>query len=146
MNRGIAFLVAGTLMSSTSVLAQHGYGRGQGPGHHYNPATEVTLTGTVDEVKTIPAPRRGPGGLHLVVRTETGVMEVMLGPAWFVSSKNFEFMKGDNVTVTGSKQTMTDQDVIVAREVKKADKVLTLRDAKGFPLWSGRARGSKSQG
>jgi hypothetical protein len=68
-------------------------------------------------------------------------MEVVLGPASFVSSKKFEFAKGDRITVTGSKVTTNGQDVVVAREVKKADKVLTLRDAKGFPLWSGRMRG-----
>jgi hypothetical protein len=31
-----------------------------------------------------------------------------------------------------------EQDVIIAREITKGDNVLTLRDAKGFPLWSGR--------
>jgi hypothetical protein len=43
--------------------------------------------------------------------------------------------------VAGSKLTMSGQEVVVAREVEKADRVLTLRDAKGFPMWSGRLRG-----
>ena len=145
MYRTVFALVVTLLGSSTAVFAQHGYGRGQGPGAHYDPATEVTLTGTVEEVKTVPAPGRGPGGVHLMVRAEGGVMEVLLGPAWFVTSKGMDFAKGDNITVTGSKLTLNKQEVVVAREAKKADKVLTLRDAKGFPLWSGRARGSKSE-
>jgi len=78
-----------------------------------------------------------------MVRAEGGVMEVLLGPAWFVTSKGMDFAKGDNIIVTGSKLTMNNQEVVVAREVKKADKILTLRDAKGFPLWSGRGRGPK---
>ena len=32
------------------------------------------------------------------------------------------------------------EDVVIAREIKKGDQVLTLRDAKGFPLWSGQGR------
>ena len=141
MYRIVRVFVAGTLLSaSTLVLAQGGQGRGQGPGRDYNPATEVTLAGTIDEVKTIPGPGSS-GGLHLMVRAETGVTEVLLGPARFVSDKKFDFAKGDNVSVTGSKLTMSGQPVVVAREVKKGGKVLTLRDSKGFPLWSGQARG-----
>jgi hypothetical protein len=146
MYRTAAVFVTCTLFaSSTSLLAQRGYGRGQAPAHNYNPATEITFTGVVDRLKPTPAPGHGAGGLHLLVRAKTGVMEVLLGPAWYLSSKDFEFARGDNITVTGSKLTMDGQEVVVAREVKKADKVLTLRDANGLPLWSGLARGSKSQ-
>ena len=81
-----------------------------------------------------------------MVRAETAATEVVLGPVWFVASKKFDFGKGDNITVTGSRLTMNDQQVVVAREVTKEGKVLTLRDAKGVPLWSGKARGSKSEG
>src|SRR6516225_6543692 len=87
MYRTVFALVVTLLGSSTAVFAQHGYGRGQGPGAHYDPATEVRLSGTVEEMKTVPAPGRGPGGVHLMVRAEGGVMEVLLGPAWFVTSK-----------------------------------------------------------
>jgi hypothetical protein len=59
-----------------------------------------------------------------------------------VTSKHFDFAKGDAITVTGSKVKMGGQDVVIAREIKKGDQVLTLRDARGFPLWYGRARGS----
>ena len=65
-------------------------------------------------------------------------MEVDVGPASFVSSKNVTFAKGDALTVVGSKVTMAGQVVVIAREIKKGEQVLTLRDAKGFPLWSGR--------
>jgi hypothetical protein len=45
--------------------------------------------------------------------------------------------------VVGSKVTMAGQEVVIAREIKKGDQVLTLRDAKGVPLWAG--RGGRSQ-
>ena len=88
----------------------------------------------------MPSQGRGGGGLHLVLTASSGPIEVHVGPASFVSSKNVTFAKGDALTVVGSKVTMAGQDVVIAREIKKGDQVLTLRDANGFPLWSGRGR------
>jgi hypothetical protein len=134
-----AAVAAATLLTA-STLAWAQAGRGQGGGRNYDTATEVAISGTVDEVRNIPGPAGGPGGLHLMLRSDAGVDEVHLGPAAFVRSKGFEFVKGDAITVTGSKRKVGGQDVVIAREVKKGDKVLTLRDAKGFPLWSGGGR------
>jgi len=122
---------------ATTAYAQGGSRQGGG---NYNPATETTLTGTIDSVNTMPSQGRGGGGLHLVLTSSSGPIEVHVGPASFVSSKNVTFAKGDALTVVGSKVTMAGQDVVIAREIKKGDQVLTLRAAKGFPLWSGRGR------
>jgi DNA/RNA endonuclease YhcR with UshA esterase domain len=119
-------------------IAAAAYAQGMRGGGNYNPATEATLTGAVDEVKTMPSPGKGGGGVHFMLNTGTGAMTVHVGPASFVSSKNFTFAKGDTLTVVGSKVTMEGEQVVIAREIKKGDQVLTLRDAKGFPLWSGR--------
>jgi hypothetical protein len=110
-------------------------------GGNYNPATETTVNGTVEAVATVASPGAGGGGLHLTVAVPTGAIEVEVGPASFVAAKNVTFVKGDAVTVVGSKVTVSSRDVIIAREIKKGDQVLTLRDAKGFPLWAGRGRG-----
>ncbi len=126
---------AAALSLAASAFAQRGMGRGP---MHYDAATEVTLSGTVDEVKQTQSPGRGMGGVHLIFSTATGPLEVLLGPASFVSSKDFSFAKGDALTVTGSKITTAGQEVVVAREITKGDRTLTLRDARGFPLWSGR--------
>ena len=48
--------------------------------------------------------------------------------------------KGDQIEVIGSKIKYQDADALIAREVKKAGKVLTLRHARGFPVWSRRNR------
>jgi DNA/RNA endonuclease YhcR with UshA esterase domain len=117
------------------------YAQGRSGGN-YNSATETTVTGTVESVKNLPSPGRGGGGLHLMLAVPTGPIEVHVGPASFVSSKNVTFTKGDALTVVGSKVTIDSQEVVIAREIKKGDQVLTLRDAKGFPLWSGRGRPS----
>ena len=107
----------------------------------YNSASEVTLSGVIEEVKTMaPAGGRGTGGLHLVLNTPSGSAEVHVGPTWFVTSKNVTFSKGDVLTVVGSQGTMAGQEFVVAREIKKGDQVLTLRDSNGFPLGSGHHR------
>ena len=107
----------------------------------YNGATEITLAGGVEQVKTT-SPPGGPGmgGLHIVLNTPSGSVEVQLGPAWFVSSKNVTFTDGDVLTVVGSQMTTAGRKVVIAREIKKGDQVLTLRDTNGLPLWSGRNR------
>src|SRR5689334_8427368 len=63
----------------------------------YNSATEITLTGAVEEVKTMSPPSggRGMGGLHLLLNTPSGSVEIQVGPTWFVSSKNVSFAAGD---------------------------------------------------
>jgi hypothetical protein len=110
---------------------------GAGAGQSYSSATEATVAGTVDEVTTVPAPRGGMNGLHLILHTPAGPAEVHVCPAWYVSSRNVTFAKGDAVTVVGSKITMTDREVLVAREIAKGQQVLTLRTATGTPAWSG---------
>jgi DNA/RNA endonuclease YhcR with UshA esterase domain len=130
----IGVVVAGL---ASAVHAQGGPQRGG----LYDPATETTVKGTVGDVKTLPSSGRGGGGLHLVLVGGDGPVEIDVGPASFVSSKNVAFAKGDVLTVVGSKIAREGAEVVIAREITKGDRVLTLRDANGLPLWSARGRG-----
>jgi hypothetical protein len=76
-------------------------------------------------------------GLHLVLNTSAGAIDVHVGPTWYVSSRNFTFAKGDTVTLVGSKITMSGREVLIAREITKGQQTLTLRTANGIPVWSG---------
>lgn len=117
-----------------------GMGQSRG-GRFYNPSTETTVTGTIEEVRTVPSRSgRGWGGTHLDLKTESGTFDVHLGPSAFLAAKNFTFAKGDQVEATGSKVTYQGHDAIIAREVKMGGKVLTLRNAQGIPQWSGGRR------
>ncbi len=139
MNR-IAVVTAMTLLGVV-------VGSGQGPGSHkgmgmYNPAAEITLNGTIEAVN---AGARGQMmGTHLTVKTAEGSQEVVLGPSQFIASKNFSFAKGDSIAVTGSKTTMGGGEFVIAREVVKDGKTLTLRDKTGRPEWAGKMMGHKS--
>ncbi len=101
----------------------------------YNHATEMTVTGTVEEVQQHTR-NSGWGGTHLTMKTKDGMLDVHLGPSRFLAEKQFTFSKGDSLEVTGSKIPYDGGEALVAREVKKGDKTLTLRDASGIPLWS----------
>jgi hypothetical protein len=102
----------------------------------YDPSTETNITGTVQDVLQ---PQRGRmTGTHLVVKTETGTTEVHLGPASFLTRQGFSFVKGDAVEIIGSKVTISGTEALLAREVSKDGKKLTLRDKTGRPMWAGR--------
>ncbi len=111
-------------------------------GPRYDPKTEVTVTGTVEEAREIPSQGGGHAGMHALLKTEGGVFDVRLGPAEFWKRHGFELAKGDSIEVTGSKVKSGDAEFLIAREVKKGDKTVTLRDSSGVPVWS---RGPRSQ-
>ena len=115
----------------------------QGGARFYNPNTETTVKGTIEQVETAALPGGGysqqakgkfGGPMFLNLKTDSGMLKVVLGPSWYVESKGFKFAQGDQIEVTGSK--FHDKDIIIAREVKKGDQVLVLRNAQGIPEWS----------
>jgi DNA/RNA endonuclease YhcR with UshA esterase domain len=125
---------AGFLFVLFTVASMHGQNPlGPMMMRDYDIKTEVTITGTVTKIARI----RGmhTTGLHLFVTTENQTVEVHLGPADFVES-TLKFQEGDTVQVLGSSTKMMSRWVMFAREVKKGDKVLKLRNEDGVPLWS----------
>ena len=60
-----------------------------------------------------------------------------VGSAAYLASKDFSIAKDDELKITGSKVQYQGAEFLIAREITKGDQVLTLRGAKGFPLWSG---------
>jgi hypothetical protein len=109
----------------------------------YNTSAETTIKGTVeslDQGAQGMMMKMGMGmGTHLTVKTAEGDMQVMLGPTRFLTDKGFSFAKGDQIEVTGSKVSMGGSNYLMAREVVKGGKTLTLRDKDGRPEWSGGA-------
>jgi hypothetical protein len=104
----------------------------------YDPATEVTLKGTVEEVKEMDCAEcpRGTKGTHITLRTGDQSYDVHLGPTSYLADQKFAVAKNDQVEVTGSKVKQGDVEVILARQVKNGDQAIKLRDAQGIPVWS----------
>lgn len=112
-----------------------GRGRGgQGPAN-YNVAAEVTVKGTVEDLK--PGPQQG---MHVMLKTSDATLELALGPSWYQTEKKYELAKGDQIDVIGAKSQVDGRDVLLVREIKKGSETMTFRDAKGFPMWAGRGR------
>ena len=104
---------------------------------HYDLKAEVTFKGTVTKIERMGTDHmRGMGGMRLIVRSENEMYTVHLGPADFVE-KTMTFKEGDSIEVTASRMPMMGDSVFMAREVKKGDTLLKLRDENGMPLWPG---------
>jgi len=82
--------------------------------------------------------RRGLGGTHLTLKTGTETLEVHLGPTAFLNEQKVVVAKGDTLEIVGSRVTVDDERVFIAKRVTKGGSVWTLRDASGLPLWRGR--------
>lgn len=118
-------------------------GQGPGPGMpKYNPDTEASLKGTVEAVDAHESPM-GWKGIHLKLKADAGRIDVHVGPAWFIEEQGFAFAKGDALEVLGSRQMIEGKDSLLAREIRKGEKVLVLRGAGGIPKWSGGRRNPK---
>ena len=109
---------------------------GQRGARNYNPSTEATVQGTVEEV-TQATRGQGWGGTHLTLKSDQGTVDVHLGPTRFLEANKFTAAKGDQLKVTGSKIQYEGHDTLIAREVTKGGRTLTLRNAQGIPAWSG---------
>ena len=141
--RVAAALALGAALVAAPALAQGrkgGMGMGMGS-PRYDTATEATVTGIVEEVQSHQGRMRGTG-LHLAVKTETGVLDVHVGPTRWLADQKFEFAKGDALEIVGSKVTVDGKEAFLARQIKKGEQTMTLRNDKGIPKWSGRGAGT----
>jgi hypothetical protein len=137
-----------TLLSFTlpaEALAQRGIGSrgggGWGPGtpyaRMYDSQTVETITGEVLSVDQI-TPMKGMSyGIHIVLKTNKETISVHLGPGWYLENQDVMIAPKDKIEVKGSRIIFEGKPSLIAAEVKKGDEVLTLREANGFPVWSG---------
>jgi hypothetical protein len=135
--RGIALLSVALLLAAgtpATIEAQRRSPTGTAP--NYDVATEVTLTGAIEDVKTIPGPGL-EGGVHLMLKTAKETIEIDLGPEWFLKKQNYRLSKGDDITVIGSRVRRDASEAVIARQITKGKETMTFRDEKGFPRWSG---------
>jgi hypothetical protein len=102
----------------------------------YDPATEATFKGTVEEIKDRQCPMSGGMGSHLILRLAPNqTIEVHLATTKFVKTYDLVFSKGDVVTVVGTKVQFEGVETIFAREVTRGTDTFTFRDKNGTPIW-----------
>ena len=132
--RLILFVTVSLSLAMSLAFAQKGKGQMHGM-PRYDTATEVTLLGTISKVETHMG-RMGWNGTHLVVSFDAETLTVHVGPSNYLEQKGFSFASGEQIEVTGSRIKLEGSDVLIAREIKKGEKVLRLRNSQGIPMWS----------
>jgi hypothetical protein len=100
----------------------------------YNPATETTFKGVVDQLKLVP-PSGGKPVVYLVLKSNPSTGEVFLCPKRFLDDIGVSIKADDAVEVTGSKVKQDGEEVTLAREVVLKGETLTLRFKDGKPAW-----------
>jgi len=130
------FLVVAIAYMPSEAAQRRGGMRDQAP--RYDTATEVTVSGAIQEVKQVTG---GMGmqnvtGTHVILRTDQETIEIHLGPSTFIADQKLVLQNGDVLEVIGSRVTIAGAKAILAREVRKGEQTVTFRDAQGFPKWS----------
>ncbi len=96
-----------------------------------------TIRGTVKSVGSFRLEGTSIRGVRLRIGTDAGkVVTVRTGPRSYLDRQNLRFRRGDQVTVTGLLTRVGRRNVLVASQVTRGDKTITLRTREGNPLWN----------
>jgi hypothetical protein len=71
----------------------------------------------------------------VVLATENGLVNVLIGPTKFIRRNQFFFVDGDRLRVIGFQAANQGRPTVVSEEVIKSKRALTLRDPRGRPIW-----------
>jgi len=137
MNRFFSIVALGAILafSSASAYAQN-HKHGGMPNDLAGGAVE-TFSGTVASVDTVShGCCMSRKGVHVTIKTDSETVTVSVGPSFYVDGK-MKFEQGDLVSVEGVRVNVDGEHWVVAKEVRKGDRVLSLRKDDGTPLWAG---------
>ncbi len=104
----------------------------------YEPLSEVTLQGRVQEVKEYHCPISGTLGSHIAVKEERvgmGVVEVHLAPVTFLKTYGIAIKPGDLVTIVGMRTVFNGKSAMLAKTITVERDTYAFRNNKGMPLW-----------
>ena len=122
--------IAAIVLVATSALSQ--------APPKYDPTTETTVKGTVEELKLVP-PTGGKPIAYLLTKTgadkEKDLVQIFLCPKSFLDEMGIAFKPDEAIEVKGSKVKQNGTDLILAREMVKGGETLTFRFQDGKPAW-----------
>jgi hypothetical protein len=123
---------------SAALLAQSG-------SSVYKPAEEITISGTILHVVSLPGP--DGFGVHFDLKTENGMVNVHVSPAAYIGEMNFWFFADEQITLVGVKVFVDGNKSFVVKSITKQDgKTLRLRNESGTPLWTPATEGTDGCG
>lgn len=135
-------LLAAPLLVVSQVRGQMGPGMGFGA-DYYDGSSNMVIRGIVAAVEENAYNCRW-GATELTLKTGKQSYVVQVGPTRFLAKNNFRIAKGDELRVSGFEFTCQGTIFLVARDVTKGGKTLTLRNAQGVPAWAARGTGWNS--
>lgn len=101
----------------------------------YDTADEVTFHGVVQDVRNFYCPISGDEGTHLTIATDGGTVEVHVAPARFLNGQKWQFFRGDEVEIVGSRIIYRGHEALIARTIARGNQTVALRRVDGKPLW-----------
>ncbi len=125
--------LAALLFVPSALFAAKGTQPDQTP--RYDTQTVKDFTGVVVGVREDDQNAALPG-IHLSVREDQETYDVYLAPVSFLKLFDVEFAKGDQVQVNGSRVKCGNDTVILAKEVRRGETTVYLRDESGKPFWT----------
>ncbi len=103
----------------------------------FNRRTIQSIIGEVISINTF-IPLKGMTlGVHLMLKTDKGVISAHLGPTWYLENQNFKIDSKEKIEVIGSFVIYNGKPTIISIELRRDTEVLKLRDWYGLPFWHG---------
>ena len=94
-----------------------------------------TMEGKIAEVVYLPGATADTGLVEIRLQSSGQIKLIRLAPAGFLKESGLLLREGDTVTVRGFPVSGMEGDLIVATEIHKGERTLSLRDANGRPAW-----------
>jgi len=107
----------------------------RGSGLSSGTANVQTVEGKIAEVVYLPGATTDSGMVELRLQSGGQTNLIRLAPSGFLKQGGLVLREGDTVTVKGFAVAGMEGDLVVATEVHKGDKSLSLRDTRGQPAW-----------
>ena len=122
--------------SNSDDCCQHG----QGNSHcHWTASGAVadlqTAEGKIAEIEYLPGATPDSGMVEVHLQTVGQSQLIRLAPVGYLKQSGLVLREGDTLTVKGFRVAGMEGDLLVATEIHKGEKTLSLRDSRGRPVW-----------
>jgi len=94
-----------------------------------------TAEGKITEIEYLPGATPDSGMVEIQLETAGHVQRIRLAPVGYLKQSGLVLREGDALTVKGFPVAGMEGDLLVATEIHKAEKALSLRDSRGWPVW-----------
>jgi hypothetical protein len=128
----LALSLGCALVSGSAIAQEQAIVNSNAALNSYDVKREVTLTGTVQAFT--PAAQTAPLGAHVMLQTNSGVVDVHVGDARLLAANHFTIQNGDSLRIIGETVAFGKGTQFVARVVQKGTQVLAVRSVSGIPL------------